>query len=337
MKVIRATSAHDAALRRLLRETPLRGAMTVSLEREPSFFETGVVHQATAVAMDGDRAVVCGSRIVRRVHWNGIAADAAYLSDLRVHPEFQKSAGRALRDGYRMLAEAANEAPAAVTWSAVFASNQAARETLAQRRRRSIPEYVDRGGLRCSLLWCWRNLTQARCRRATEADRPALAKFLAARLTGKPLAPVIDVKSLAVHEFVLLEDSGEIVAAMAVRDLRPSKQTRVIQLSWPLRLARYLTRAVPPPGGILALGHSGCIAVADDDPTLLRCLLRGARTIAAEMGLHFLCLAFHESDPLLAACQSLPAVRMDGRIYQVMLNGTDPWTDGVPNIETGWL
>jgi hypothetical protein len=336
MKVIRATSAHDAALRRLLRETPLRGAMTVSLEREPSFFETGVVHQATAVAMDSDRAVVCGSRIVRRVHWNGAIAHAAYLSDLRVHPEFQKSAGQALRDGYRMLADAAHEAPAAVTWSAVFASNQAARETLAHRRR-SIPEYVDHGGLHCPLLWCRGNFAKSGCRCATETDRPALAKFLAARLASKPLAPVVDPNSLAMREFVLLDGGGEIVAAMAVHDLRSSKQTRVVQLPWLLRLARYLTRAVPPPGGILALGYAGFVAVTDDDPALLRRLLRGARATASEMGLHFLCLAFHESDPLLAACKDFPAVRMDGRIYQVMLNGTESWTDEVPHIEAGWL
>lgn len=335
MKIVRATKEHDAALRHLLRETPLEGAMTVTLEREPSFFGTGATRQDTVVAMDGGRAVACGSRIVRRVFWNGGMADAAYLSDLRVHPDYRKSAGRALRDGYRELAQAARETTAAVTWSAVFASNDTALETLTSRRR-SIPEYVDRGGLRCPLLWCRGNFAKSGCRRANEADRGALVEFLVRRLTGKALAPAVE--SIVVEDFVLLTEAGEIVAAMAVRDLRSVKQTRIVRLSWPFRLARLVTRAVPAPGGVLALGYGGYMAVENDDPALLRKLLCGARSLAAERGLRFLCICFHETDRRFAACNGLPAVRMDGRLFQVMLGGGDElWTEETPQIEAGWL
>ncbi len=335
MIVVRATPEHDAALRRLLRETPLDGAMAVTLEREPSFFERGAAHQDTILAMEGDRATGCGSRVVRRVWWNGEIADAAYLADLRVHPDYRKLAGVGLRRGYLLLNQIAAETPVSITWSAIFSSNSTALVALTNRRRSAIPEYIDRGALHCPLLWCRGDFAKSGCRRATTGDLPALTDFLKKHFAGKSLTPVFDDRTINPQDFVLLESGGKIVAAIAVRDTRATKQTRIVRLSWPLRLCRIFTRAVPAPGGILAIGYGGFMAVENDDPALLRRLLHGARAMAAERGLHFLCLCFHESDPRFAACKWFPNIRMDGRLFQIGRN--DAWTSKIPQIEPAWL
>ena len=67
----------DAALRRLLRETPLPGGISVTLEREPSFFGADVdVIRHDTVWLDG---AGCGSRLLKRAWWNGEEADVAYI------------------------------------------------------------------------------------------------------------------------------------------------------------------------------------------------------------------------------------------------------------------
>ena len=339
-----ATSDDDVGLRRLLRETPLKGALTVTLEREPSFFTD---HQDTVAALVDGRVVACGSRIVRKIYWQSRPTPIAYLADLRVHPDYQKHAGRILVEGYRLLEKTARDRPATVTWSAVFSSNQAAMRALA-RHRRTIPEYMDRGGLISPMWWCGpANRWPAACKRAQEEDRTALIEFLQRCFLRRPLAPMISADKLAMEDFVIIRESGELIGAVAVIDLRATKQVRVIEAPWPLRLMRgpahglapWLTLPrLPRRGGLLALGHAGFLAVENDDVSTTRRLLLGARALAAERGLSLLCGCFHEEDPLLAGAKGLPATRVDGRLFQVMLNGpSEPWTASIPHIESAWL
>ena len=311
-----ATTDDDAGLRRLLRETPLKGALTVTLEREPSFFTD---HQDTVVALIDGRVVACGSRVVRQTCWQGKLTPSAYLADLRVHPDYQKHAGRILVEGYRLLAETAIERPATVTWSAVFSSNQAAMRALA-RPRRAIPEYIDQGGLISPMWWCGpANRWPVGCQRAQEKDREALAEFLQRCFLCRPLAPVFHTGELPVEDFVIIREAGELIGAVAVIDTRATKQVRVIDAPRSLRLMR---------------GPANWLA-----PWLtLPRLLRGARVLAVDRGLSLLCGCFHENDPRLAGAKGLPATRVDGRLFQVMLNGpSQPWTDSIPHIESAWL
>jgi GNAT superfamily N-acetyltransferase len=339
-----ATIDDDAGLRRLLRETPLRGSLTVTLEREPSFFSFAT---DTVVALINGRVIACGSRAVCKSYCGGNLIPSAYLADLRVHPEFRKHGGRILVEGYRLLAETAIERPAAITWSAVFASNRAAMRALA-RPRRAIPEYIDCGGLSSPMWWCGpANRWPAGCQRAEEADRDALAAFLHHHFLRCALAPVVHANDLPIEDFVIIREAGKLIGAVAVIDARATKQVRVIDAPWPLRLmhvpanwlAPWLTLPrLPRRGGLLALGHIGFLAVENDDVSTTRRLLLGARALAAERGLSLLCGCFHEEDPRLAATKGLPATRVDGRLFQVMLNGpSEPWTDSIPHIESAWL
>ena len=341
-----ANPQHDEGLRKLLRETPLRGGMAVTLEREPLFF---FEKMETVIAMLDNAVVACGSRVSRPVNWDGRAVESSYLSDLRVHPSYQKYSGSILRDCYQLLSDSAKQRPSAVTWTAVFESNLAAVKTLG-RRRRAIPEYVDRGGLRSPMLWCspaCRWPSHPGCRRATEADRLELAAFLKRQFSNKTLAPVIVADDLPMGDFILIREDDVLVAAMAVSDLREIKQIRAVELPWNLRILRTAMKLLSPifplpilpaSGDLMALGYASFLAVENDDASLTHTLLRAARVMAAEKGLSFLCACFHEDDPSFLGSKGLPATRADGRLFQVMLSGnSDPWTDQIPHIEAAWL
>ena len=356
LEVIAATSAHDAALRQLLRETPVAGLLRVTLEREPSFFgaDLDVTHHDVAMVLQQGMAIACGSRVLRRVFWNGAEQEVAYLSDLRLHPNFQKRGGRALTSGYRLLAQCARRHPAAATWTAVFASNTTAQSVLVGRRA-GLPEYVDRGRLVCSLLLIkrrhlWPN--RSNCARASQQDLPEITRFLQQELQHRPLAPFLGDSDLAnglrwpdlqAEDFIIARQGQEIIGTVAVRDLRRYKQVRISKTPWLWRFAKLPAQVLaalnfcptlPNQGEVLAMGFASFLIVRNDDSSTTKNLLNAATALASQKGLSFLSAAFHEGDPKAAGICSLPALKTDGILYQVLIgNRSVIWTTRAPYID----
>lgn len=86
-----ATPADDEAIRRVMAATPMAGSVTVSFEREPSFYGANVVlgnNWQAVVCRDAKRNEVVGvaTRSVRRVHVDGRPKRIGYLSGLRFMP-----------------------------------------------------------------------------------------------------------------------------------------------------------------------------------------------------------------------------------------------------------
>ena len=83
-----ATPADDQAIRRVMAETPMIGSVTVSFQREPSFFEANDVlgrDWQAVVCRDTkqDEIVGVATRSVRPLYVNGIPRRIGYLSGLR--------------------------------------------------------------------------------------------------------------------------------------------------------------------------------------------------------------------------------------------------------------
>jgi hypothetical protein len=89
----------DAELRRLLRENPMPGSISVSLEREPSFFRAASVegdeHQTVVCRDAGRRVLGMGTRAIRTTLHDGNPERTGYLSQLRLD--------RAARGGYHLV------------------------------------------------------------------------------------------------------------------------------------------------------------------------------------------------------------------------------------------
>ncbi|MFN3596235.1 MAG: hypothetical protein ACK41D_03080 [Rubricoccaceae bacterium] len=125
----------DAALRALLAATPLPGAITLGLTREPSFFAADAVlgeRVETLVARPepGAAPVALAQRAVRTVWLGGAPARVAYLGGLRVHPAWR---GRGLtRTGWQALGALHRADPVGLTLAALAESNRAAEHVLVQ-------------------------------------------------------------------------------------------------------------------------------------------------------------------------------------------------------------
>jgi hypothetical protein len=333
----------DEALRRLLRETPMPGGFSVTLEREPSFFsaEIDVIRHDTAW-MDG---VGCASRLLKRSWWHGEEADVAYCADLRVHPGHRHRSGFLLRQVFRTCDEMQSLHPAVVTWTAVFEENHRARRVL-ESHRAGLPHYEDRGRLLCPALLALRGRTLPK---ASPEDWEEIAAFLNSRRRYRPLAPVVDAAGfhdgtrwpgLRAEDCLVKRDSGKLLGVVAVHDVRHCRQIRI--QGWPRMLRAWQRPAgllsrwtglprLPAVGEIMPAAYATLLTA--DSPDVARELLIAARAEAAQRGLGFLMAAFHEEDPLLPALRGLWRIPFSGRLYEIHRGKAAEWPAGVPLIE----
>lgn len=143
-----ADASHDAALRQLLRDSPMPGPVSVSLEREPSFFAAEALQgpeHSTIVAMENDRVVATGSISARQRFINGEAMRVGYLSGLRLSPSCR---GRAdiIRRGYEAFRKLHEQGGPPIYLSSIIADNLPARRFL-ERGLRGMPTYRYLGDL----------------------------------------------------------------------------------------------------------------------------------------------------------------------------------------------
>ena len=127
-----ATPADDADIRRLLRENPMPGQITLTLEREPDYFaDAGLpgTEKQTIVANEGGRVVCMGNCSIRERFVNGQPRRVGYLGGLRLDA---RAAGRfdILRRGYEFFRELQADRPADFYFTSIAADNAPARKFL---------------------------------------------------------------------------------------------------------------------------------------------------------------------------------------------------------------
>ena len=138
-----AERADDAALRELLRETPMDGPVRVALCREPSYFDAaaieGPLHQ-TLIAIDqhSGKVVAMGVRSVRNRYIEGQATPVGYLSGLRILPKYR--GGTLLARGYREMRRLHEDCAAIFYLTTIADGNEQAAAALT-RGRAGLPRY----------------------------------------------------------------------------------------------------------------------------------------------------------------------------------------------------
>ncbi len=333
-----ATRADDAALRRLLRENPLRGAVSVRFEREPDYFRGADLAggaDKTIIAHDGAR-LVCMGRCTERACWlDGRESRVGYLAELRLDAAARARFG-ILRDGYEFFHALQRDDPAAIYFTSIAADNERARRLL-ESGLRGLPAYAFLAELDTLLVAAphHQRTTKIRVEHATPERIPDLLRVLKEHGRRHQLATVwtaetlraLERHGLPLERFLLGFDGGEIVACGALWDQRTFRQTVICGYSRALTIARPFvnfasrftgTMRLPRVGSTLAHAFLSPFAFADGREEMLPDFVAAFLPLAARLGVEFLMLALPTGDPRLPDLKRRFATRTwRSRLYRV--------------------
>jgi hypothetical protein len=350
MTVECATANDDAALRHLLRETAMPGAISLAFAREPSYFAAATVeghHVETHVARAHGRIVAAATRAEKAVYIDGQGGRIGYLCELRIHPDFRR--GTLLARIYRQLRRLHETGQVPFYLSTIVADNDQARRTLTSGRA-GLPTYRDIGAYH-TLAFSPRpfRTPQLPVRRAEEADRDALLAFLQRHGPKRQFFPRYRSADFATGllrglrmQDVFLVGTDEILGCVALWDQSGFRQSIVDRYSRAMALARPVWNLyarvrgapmLPRPGGEIPCLYLALPCVEDDDPAIFSALLDSALAAADRPVL----AGLHERDPLLPVAARRPHRLYLSRVYQVYWEPPELLEDRVPYLELGGL
>ena len=288
-----ATLADDAQIRLLLRETPMRGSISLTLQREPNYFaEADILGESrqTIVARENGAVVCVGSCVTRDLFVNGRRRRVGYLGGLRMA---DTHAGRfdILRRGYQLFSELQHNDPADFYFTSIASDNKRARALL----ERSVPGFPQ-----------YEFLSE-------------YSTLIIPSKAGKkePASKALQLRSNPLHQFAFDWSEEKIRASeslgfktsnivsvtdetAALWDQRSFKQTVIRSYSGWLRFARPIINALRlahlPKAGATLSNAIVCGLIAND-PDITIALLSRLRSLAAQRGIRYLSFGVSREDP----------------------------------------
>jgi hypothetical protein len=343
----------DAAVRRLLRENPMRGEITLSFEREPNYFhgfDIEGLETQTILAYESEQLLCMGRCSIQRRFVNGTIQRVGYLADLRLDAQVQ---GRfdILRRGYQFFRELHRSEPPEFYFTSIATDNLRSIRLL-ERGLPGMPAYESLCDFVTLLIPVPRNarkLRQINCVRGSGEHLAELISCLNSHAKQNQLAAVwteddlLSLKNigLALSDFQLVLDENKVIACAALWDQRCFKQIVVREYSRKVSVARpwinlaaklFGTPRLPPMNSTLAFGLLSPLAVPTDKPELALALIESILPIAAERGLEFCAIGFAADDSRLKALRNHFRCReYNTRLYRVRWKDTNnPILDGRP-------
>ncbi|HEX9950527.1 MAG TPA: hypothetical protein VGB53_02070 [Rubricoccaceae bacterium] len=297
-----ATGPDDAALRALVRATPMPGAVSLVQTREPSFFAADAAlgeHVETLVAREspGGPPLALLQRAERPVWLGGQVRRAAYLGGLRVHPAHR---GRGIaRGGWAAVGAWHESRPADLTLAALTAESRAASRVFVERP--GAPGTFARFRPVADLVTLALPVRKARTPPEAEAGRAEPAPI------PRDLSPAgpLHLPGLGDADRFTATRSGRAVGSVSVWEPAEVRQTHVAGYSGALRWARPLANAAARTFGIRPLPAPGerlrsafAVGLWAEDAGALDALLDAALARCHARRLAFLLVGFDAADPL---------------------------------------
>lgn len=342
-----AEEADDPEIRRLLRDNPMNGAISLSLEREPHYFAESSYAQLdhhTIVARESNRVVCVGSCSFRDRFVNGRARRVGYLGGLRLD-HAARGNFHVLRRGYAFFRELQRDGE--IYFTAIASDNDRATRFL-ERAAPGMPGYDYLGDFVTSVLPV-RSLSrlQNKCGVEPATSIDELVAFLHEHNRHFQFAPCwtaddllrLRKLGLAVESFWQIRGGGRLAACGALWDQRSFKQTVVRGYAPPLSWVRPWINPIlhlaghprlPAVGTSVAHAFISHLAVPPDRADWLLDLLAAFGREAVARRLDYIMLGLPEDDPRLATLRS----RFKSREYRSRLY-TVHWSDATLALHAG--
>ncbi|MCK5689690.1 hypothetical protein KAI87_10495 [Myxococcota bacterium] len=362
-----ASPDDEAELRRILRETPMAGQISLSLEREPDYFLAssieGECSQSMIAARKEDGAILgLAHRSVRRAYLNGKESPLGYLSQARVLPTHRATLSF-IKAGYKMSSILHRDERTELYISTVVEDNRVARR-LFERSWEGKPDYHQKARILTYSLPLFRLrpvpvLDGVVIERAAESDLGDIAACLRRNHSRYQFAPVFRAedlrdekitRGLSATDFLVARRDGEVVGTLALWDQSGFKQS--VARGYDGLLGRALPSIngaaklmkwprLPEPGEPFSNIYFSMIAVDEDCRDIFKALLYTGLNQARDSGQLFATLGFAEGHPFAPLLKALIHIEYRSILYLVYWkDGTKPaeaLDDRLPHVEIGVL
>jgi predicted N-acetyltransferase YhbS len=326
VEIRQATEADNVELIALTRMTPMDGAISLRIDREPDFFALLRLRGKSKVfvALRGPQVVGCISAALRNAYISGVSETIAYIGDMKVHPSFSGSLVavrliKALEADLRFNG---------IDLCFCVAADGNHRVMPLFEGRLGMPRWVRLGrflvnGLvpspftRHSKRYCIDG--------AQAADMPAVTSLLDCFHRTRQFAPQLAEDEIAqtlpnspqepFPRTFVARMGNRVVATLTLCDTSPVKRNVLLNAPASLKAALALLRVVAAPfpgfrvprmGQALRLLTARYAACEDGHHPALEALLALARAEAFRHGFSFLMIGLHESDPLRSLVRGIP-------------------------------
>ena len=347
-----ATESDNAALVALAESCPMRGDITMCVDRAPDFFALVRLEGErwrVGVAEDAGRVIGCVAAAERHAYVNGAATRTSYVGDLKVHPAHRGGFAADALEEYAREACRDLAGDDVLTLATVLGGNRTMeRRTDGRRGLPTLTRFATLDVHAIPLLWRRpERVDGLRVDQAREEDLDEMGALWSRVAPTRQLAPVLGAArlrawidaapGLTVDDYLVARRAdGRIVGFLALWDQYFTKQLRVLAYSPRLATVRTALNALAPLAGTPRLPAAGgalpslavlhC-CVPGDEAEVLRALLLHGYAARRGRGYLFLTFALDRRDPLRAALRGLLAQPTAVGAYATTPTGT---YDGAP-------
>jgi hypothetical protein len=320
----------DEELRKILRENPMPGDISLSFEREPNYFTAAQVeasdHQiVVAKDLEANRIVGLGARSIRPLYVNGRVVHLGYLSQFRADQNY-RAMRRSFIKAWGLLKEPHLDGKSSYYYASIVEDNLPARRFLT-RGLPGMPKYNEYGRMHTLAIYSRRkkrNITPLdglKIGRGNEVKQTAILDCLQRNLSRYQFAPHWD-ESLLFHpshtpglipgDFFVVLNGENVVGCAALWDQGEFKQTvvrgyskRIIYFRWLINMAaRIFGRPILPAVNTkIKHAYLSHLAVDQDDQNIYRSLLRAVFNHAVQLGYSYFMLGLCDHHPFLDMTQ----------------------------------
>lgn len=340
-----ATPADDPALRRILRDNPMPGTISVSFEREPDYFigarVEGPFHQ-TIVARDRDRGEIIGmgTRSIRDLYLNGTPQAVGYLSQFRADPRY-RAMRKTLFRAFAFLHQLHRDGRAPFYLASIIEDNLPARRVFTAGLA-GLPHCHEYSRLHSLTIYCRRKRPRLPLPAGLRLERGSSARVegivaclqrngrryqFSPHWTSDTLFDPGCTPDLVPNDFFLALDGDRVVGCLAVWHQGRFKQTVVRGYSGTLARWRHLANAgarflggpvLPPPNVPFRYCHASHLAIDDDRLEVMTALVRAVHNHIAGQGYDYYLLGLCENHPFLEAIMATyPHIDYRSHLYLV--------------------
>lgn len=343
MVIRQATSADNAALLELARQTPSHGVITMYSDQSPDFF--AFLRMASddyivwAADSDGhiDGTV---TEMYQNVRFSGEQVSLLTVGEMKASPDAKTAVGVSL---LRHVAKNPANRPRDLGIAYILEGNSRAKRLYELFLSKKYL-HRDLGHVVSSLIIPYRFFSvknEYRIPKAHMEDLPAIAEVLKETYRSYDLSPEFSVEwlsrelqktdSLGIRDFDVAEMNGQIVACAAFWNQTDVRKKIVLEFSPVLQLAMTLFRAfgtilnfpeLPKKGESLNFCYLRFPAARENHRSALKTIIRKRIDfIRRERYFHALIASFHQSDPLKDCISRLPNISIRTHVMIADLSG----------------